>query len=106
MGLQYEVGQAIRLYRERAGLSQSAVAEATRRSSQMIGMIERGERAPSFETLEAIGAVLGIAVRDFFPGPARLPDEFTARIFGLLAPLNARERRRVYRIMVSILGDD
>ena len=105
MTLQEDVGRAIRTMRQHAGLSQHALAEATGRSVQMIGFIERGKRAPSFETLKAIAAVLGAEARDFFPGAAHVQDEVMARIVGLVSPLNEKEKTRAYRILLALLDD-
>ena len=64
--LQQQVGDLVRRHRERAGLTQSQVAERTGRSVEMIGRIERGGAAPSFETLQQLSAALDTPVRDFF----------------------------------------
>jgi transcriptional regulator with XRE-family HTH domain len=105
MGLHQDVGRAIRRCRESSGLSQAALAEATGRSIQMIGMIERGMRSPSFETLEAIAGVLGVRVREFFPDATQVNDDLISRVIGLLAPLSERERAWVYRVLLAMLTE-
>jgi transcriptional regulator with XRE-family HTH domain len=104
MSLSQEVGRGIRLRREQAGLSQAALAQASGRSYQMIGMIERGERSPSLETLEAIAAILHVAVRDFFPGTATPEDEFTAKVVGVLAGTAPPDRKRAYRVLMAMFN--
>jgi len=64
--LRRQVGKMIRHHRELAAISQASLAERSDKSVQLIGRIERGESAPSFETLEAISKVLSVPVRDFF----------------------------------------
>jgi len=48
------------------GLTQELLAEKTGLSVDFIGMIERGERAPSFETLEILAKALKVVVADLF----------------------------------------
>ncbi|MBI1686787.1 helix-turn-helix domain-containing protein [Caulobacter hibisci] len=64
--LQQQVGALVRYHRERAGLTQPQLAERIDRQFGAISRIERGESAPTFKTLSAIAAVLGIEVRDLF----------------------------------------
>lgn len=64
--LRQQVGAMVRHHRERAGLTQSDVAEQTNKSLETIGSIERGKTAPSFETLDQLSGVLGVPVREFF----------------------------------------
>jgi transcriptional regulator with XRE-family HTH domain len=64
--LRSQVGHLVRHHRERARLTQSELADRINRSPQLIGRIERGTAAPSFETLEALSAALNTPVRDFF----------------------------------------
>lgn len=66
MGLQKDFGWQVRRHRMRMGLSQLDLAEAIGRSPQMIGRIERGASAPSFETLEQIARVLETPPHAFF----------------------------------------
>lgn len=65
--LRAEVGALIRHHRLAAGVTQTLFAERIAKSVELIGRIERGVTAPSFETLEAMSQVLGVPVRDFFP---------------------------------------
>lgn len=64
--LRVQVGNLVRHHRENAEITQAMLAERVDRSVQLIGRIERGQSAPSFETLEAMSNALGVAVRDFF----------------------------------------
>jgi transcriptional regulator with XRE-family HTH domain len=56
----------VRHHRERAGLTQAQLAERIDKSVQLIGGIERGASAPSFDTLEAMASTFELQVRDFF----------------------------------------
>lgn len=55
------VGGNIRKYRQIKKLRQEDLAELTNLSPNYIGMIERGEKIPSLETLIAIVNALGIS---------------------------------------------
>jgi len=61
-----DVGAMIRAARERRRITQSQLADRTGKSLQMIGRIERGLAAPSFETLESLAAELDVSVASFF----------------------------------------
>ena len=56
----------VRHHRERAGLTQSDLAERANKSLDTVGKIERGSVAPSFETLSDFSRVLDVPVREFF----------------------------------------
>ena len=64
--LRVQVGNLVRHHREVAGITQAELAERTERSVQLIGRIERGSSAPSFETLAGIALALNVQVRDLF----------------------------------------
>jgi transcriptional regulator with XRE-family HTH domain len=64
--LRTQVGNLVRHHREMAGITQAELAGRIDRSVQLIGRIERGSSAPSFETLEAIASALNVDVRDLF----------------------------------------
>ncbi len=86
-------GEAVRRLREDAGLTRAAVAEAAGLHPSYIGLIERGERAPSIEALTAIGAVLGsdLSVRLFPTTGPRIHDHIQAAMEeALLRVLHAR----------------
>lgn len=64
--LRVQVGALVRHHRRRVGLSQVQLSEQAGRSIELIGRIERGAAAPSFETLEVFSKILKTPVRDFF----------------------------------------
>jgi transcriptional regulator with XRE-family HTH domain len=53
--------QNIRQIRAHESLSQQAVAAKARVSVSYISMLERGQRSPPLETLEAVAKALGVA---------------------------------------------
>jgi transcriptional regulator with XRE-family HTH domain len=52
--------QNIRQIRTRKNISQQAVAEKAKVSVSYISMLERAQRSPQLETLEAIAKALGV----------------------------------------------
>lgn len=107
MSLQKSVGRAIRLHRERAGLTQASLAEAVGLTEQYIGVIERGVRAPSFRTLEALARTLDSPVRDFFPHAvvADQTDEALLDAMNLLASLPVDARARALKVLQSMFNE-
>ncbi|RRN63457.1 helix-turn-helix domain-containing protein [Caulobacter sp. 602-1] len=64
--LRRQVGAMVRHHRERAGLTQAELADRVGKALETIGRIERGQAAPSFDTLESFAKVLEVDARDFF----------------------------------------
>jgi len=101
--LRSRVGLLIRHHRERAGLTQAELADQAERSHQLIGRIERGQAAPSFETLEVLSTVLNTPVRDFFGAgehdtTTRAADALD-RLLGRVAGLNQADLEWLDRLV-------
>jgi len=62
------IGEAIRLHRKSAGLTQEKLAETVDLNPKYIGEIERGEKIISIEALLRIAKTVKTPVRDFFNG--------------------------------------
>ncbi|MGH7951234.1 MAG: helix-turn-helix domain-containing protein [Limisphaerales bacterium] len=58
------LGEVIRLHRKKSGMSQEKFAEKANLHHNYIGEIERGEKAPTIDTLLKISKALNIRVRD------------------------------------------
>jgi transcriptional regulator with XRE-family HTH domain len=106
VSLQKSVGRAIRVHRERVGLTQAVLAEAVGLTEQYIGVIERGVRAPSFKTLDALARTLKTPVRDFFPHPLAPDhaDEAISDVISLLGSLSADEQGRAFKVLQSMFS--
>lgn len=61
MSLSNVVAQNLRAVRAQQNLSQQVVAKKARVSVSYISMLERGERTPPLETLEALAKALGVS---------------------------------------------
>ena len=60
------VGQRIRLIRERRGLSLRALAEQCALSVNAISLIERGETSPTVSSLHILATTLCVPINEFF----------------------------------------
>jgi len=58
------IGENVRLYRHRAGLSQEQLALQSGTNVSYLGQIERGEKNPTVKTLEKIASALGISLNE------------------------------------------
>ncbi len=60
------LGRNIRLYRQKNGLSQRALAELAGISPGFLAMLDKGEKFPTAEVLYRIGRVLGVSAARLF----------------------------------------
>jgi len=60
------IGEAIRLHRKNAGLTQEKMAELVDLNPKYIGEIERGEKIISIEALLRIAKAAKVPMREFF----------------------------------------
>ena len=66
------LGERIRQFRESAGLTQEALAQAADIGRVTLVRLERGDQTPRFKTLDAIARALGIRVPEFLVEPELL----------------------------------
>lgn len=86
----------VRYHRERSRMTQAQLAEKAGRSFEMVGRIERGDAAPSLETLAALSEALEVPVREFFgvgDYAARLDGDPLAAVVGRLVALDPADLR-------------
>lgn len=103
MSLKSELGRAVRLHRERAGLTQLQLGEAVGRSVQAIGNIERGQSLPGLDTLQAIADTLKTPLREFFPAEDSPQDEVSRRTLARISGLSEPERVWVDAVLTEII---
>ena len=101
----------VRLFQLRsgAGMTQAELAEKSNLSVDTISRIERGDRAPSFESLERIAAALGADLMQIlnFEGKeikalAECPHE-VLELWKLLKREKAKQIKKVYEIAKILL---
>jgi transcriptional regulator with XRE-family HTH domain len=61
-----DLGEKVRDYRRKRGLTQEALAASLRISVAYMSLIERGGRNPPYTTVVAIADSLGVNPRDLF----------------------------------------
>ena len=60
------VGNNIKKYREKAGITQQKLAEYANLSQHFISQLENGRKNTKIETLDKISKVLGVPILNFF----------------------------------------
>ena len=88
-------------------MSQAELANLSARSTQLVGRIERGETAPSFETLERLAAALGTVPASFFgpvvQGGTSEHSAVLERLVARLVSLSAEDLRWIDGVTVEVL---
>lgn len=64
--LNHRLGKRIRLFRNQSGLTQAQLAEKTGLSDNFIGLIERGIKQPTIDTLHKIVKSLDVTLEELF----------------------------------------
>jgi len=100
-----EYGALVRSHRDQRNMTQTELADRCGRSLELIGRIERGAAAPSFETIEAIATALQIPVRDFFgSGPHAVgTDDAMGRVIVRLSRLSPADLAWAERLLETAL---
>lgn len=81
--LKKNIGQAVRFYRRKKGISQYKLAELTELSPSYISEIETGKKTPSLETLLEIAKALDVDLWDLLI-PIDLPPNVKFAVKSLL----------------------
>ena len=83
-------GKRIRFFREQDGLTQAELAEKTGLSDNFIGLIERGIKHPTLETLNKIAEALEVHLSEFFQPMTNRPEDAEGSLKELKRLLNKR----------------
>ncbi|MGG4143875.1 helix-turn-helix transcriptional regulator [Paenibacillus algorifonticola] len=98
------IGENVRFYRQKKGLSQEQLALQSEINTSYIGQIERGEKNPTIKTLEKIAAALNITLIDIIsPFELRKGGEERSQHQQFLALLTPED---IKRYMIGILKDE
>ena len=107
MTLRETFGANVRNYRLERKLKQHHIAEAIDTTSGFVGQIERGESAPSFDTIEQIAAALDVPeVVLFATTPMSVPTgergKLLQRVHVQLAKLDNAELSRAVKMLKAL----
>ena len=103
--LSKQIGQRIRNYRAREGLSQERLAELSGCHPTYIGQIERGEKNATLESIEKISAALQVPLATLFEkveSPRSSKENIPLLCYELLSSKSAEEQQHLYNILVEI----
>ena len=64
--IEQKLGRRIAQLRQKAGLTQAQLAEASGYSEDFIGLVERGINAPSVSGLERIAKAIKVSIKELF----------------------------------------
>lgn len=98
------VGQRIRNYRIRLGLSQEKLAELSECHPTYIGQIERGEKNATIESISKISSALNVPMSKLFEkiGESEGDDNIPLKCYELLSSKSCVKQEQLYRILTEI----
>ena len=95
------VGERIRAYRTKAGLSQESLAEKAGLHSTYIGQLERGEKNATLESIEKVARALEVSFETLFKhivgGLAQ--NESAEQCYSLIVNLPEKEQRAILELV-------
>ena len=101
--LRFKVGLRVSQLRKTRGWTQDQLAEKCGLSSDTIGNIERGQRAPSFSALERLAKVLDVEERELFNFEEAIfqlkPDERRSSILKLVRLLSDVPKEKIEKLI-------
>ncbi len=97
-------GNRIRSIREAVNLSRELVAEKAKINPNYLGEIERGEKWPSLEIIQRLGAALGVSPSAFLEFEAEEVDTniLLATLHHLLTERNTKELQQATRVLKAL----
>lgn len=98
------VGQRIRNYRAKLGLSQEKLAEYAGCHETYIGQVERGEKNATLESIEKIASALGVPLSQLFEKlgePGDNNKNIPLECYELLLSKSKEEQELLYRILLA-----
>lgn len=100
------VGQRIRNYRTKKGLSQEKLAELSGCHPTYIGQLERGEKNATLESIERITAALGISLSKLFEKLGGQDDgrekDIPLACYEFLSAKSKEEQEQLYKILLEM----
>ncbi|MBQ6707175.1 MAG: helix-turn-helix transcriptional regulator [Clostridia bacterium] len=99
------VGQRIRNYRIKLGLSQEKLAELSGCHPTYIGQLERGEKNATLESVERITNALGVSLADLFEKLGDRQDHKQSvplLCYEFLSAKSEEEQEQLYKILLEM----
>ena len=94
------IGQRIRNYRTKKGLSQEKLAELAGCHPTYIGQLERGEKNATLESVEKIASAMDISLSELFDKLGKSgSNNIAAKCYDLVASKNEAEQKQLYKIL-------
>ncbi len=97
------LGTRLRSRREAIGWSQAQLAEAVGVTPNYVGVVERGEKLPTMETLEAFGGALNVPLGQLFDD--EVPDAWADEAAALARAVPAEYRRLVLSMLKAAVTE-
>ena len=99
------VGQRIRNYRTKLGLSQEKLAALSGCHPTYIGQLERGEKNATLESIEKIAAALNISLSKLLEKLGGKDDnakDIPLACYEFLCAKSQKEQEQIYRILIEM----
>ncbi|MCZ7679788.1 MAG: helix-turn-helix domain-containing protein [Sandaracinaceae bacterium] len=102
------LARGMRRLREQRGWTQAQLAEAVGRHEQFISQLERQERAPGIETIDALAKAFGLAPWELLKaGAGRAPtqskrDALALRVRAVVEAWPEADHQRLVRVLVEL----
>ena len=99
------IGQRIRNYRTKQGLSQEKLAELSGCHPTYIGQLEGGEKNATLESIEKIAAALNISLSKLFEklgGQESEERDIPLECYEFVAAKSKEEQEQIYRILIEM----
>lgn len=94
------IGQRIRNYRTKKGLSQEKLAELAGYHPTYIGQLERGEKNATLESVEKIASAMDISLSELFDKLGKSGgNNIAAKCYDLVASKNEAEQKQLYKML-------
>lgn len=102
-----QVGEGIRYFRKRKGLSQEELAHLAQVNQNYVGKLERAEKVCSVDVLFKVTGALGVSLAEFFryvqPEGGESDDTTLGKIVGRLRGRSDAEQRKLLKVIDAVL---
>ena len=97
------IGQRIRNYRTKKGLSQEKLAELAGCHPTYIGQLERGEKNATLESVEKIAAAMDVSLSELFEKLGKSgSSNFATRCYDFVASKSETEQEQLYKMLLEM----